>query len=79
MPRCGRDRHGDVFAPGVIEEQSEFDGVQERWCSDGFEIKCDSGQTGIATFAQECCARGDPGSRGLGKNSLTGEPVREMP
>jgi putative transposase len=28
-----------------------------RWCSDGFEIKCDSGQTVTATFAKDCCDR----------------------
>jgi hypothetical protein len=27
------------------------------WCSDGFEIKCDSGQTVTATFAKDCCDR----------------------
>lgn len=28
-----------------------------RWCSDGFEIKCDSGQTVTATFTKDCCDR----------------------
>jgi len=28
-----------------------------RWCSDGMEIKCDSGQTVTATFAKDCCDR----------------------
>ena len=28
-----------------------------RWSSDGFEIKCDSGQTVTATFAKDCCDR----------------------
>ena len=28
-----------------------------RWCSDGFEIKCDSGETVTATFAKDCCDR----------------------
>ena len=31
-----------------------------RWCSDGFEIKCDSGQTVTATFAKD---GGHPGDR----------------
>ncbi|EED65945.1 conserved hypothetical protein [Comamonas testosteroni KF-1] len=26
-----------------------------RWCLDGFEIKCDSGQIGTATFTKDCC------------------------
>ena len=29
----------------------------QRWCSDGFEIHCDSGQTVTATFAKDCCDR----------------------
>lgn len=28
-----------------------------RWCSDGLEIKCDSGQTVASTFAKDCCDR----------------------
>lgn len=28
-----------------------------RWCSDGLEIKCDSGQTVTATFTTEYCDR----------------------
>ena len=28
-----------------------------RWCSDGLEIKCDSGQTVTAAFAKDCCDR----------------------
>jgi len=32
-------------------------GHDTRWCSDGFEIKCDSGQTVTATFAKDCCDR----------------------
>lgn len=28
-----------------------------RWCSDGLEIKCDSGQTVTATFTKDCCDR----------------------
>lgn len=31
--------------------------VRLRWCSDSFEIKCDSGQTVTATFAKDCCDR----------------------
>lgn len=27
------------------------------WCFDGFEIKCDSGETVTATFAKDCCDR----------------------
>lgn len=29
----------------------------QRWCSDGFEIKCDSGRTVTATFAKDCYDR----------------------
>ena len=36
-----------------------------RWCSDCFEIKCDSGETVTATFAKDCCGPGDPGLASL--------------
>jgi putative transposase len=28
-----------------------------RWCSDGFEIKLDSGQTVTASVTKDCCDR----------------------
>jgi len=49
-----------------------------RWCSDGFEIKCDSGQTVTATFAKDCCDREVMAWRAWEGKGLPGEPVREM-
>lgn len=49
-----------------------------RWCSDGFEIKCDSGQTVTATFAKDCCDREIMAWRAWEGKGLPGEPVREM-
>ncbi|MDP1091928.1 IS3 family transposase [Klebsiella pneumoniae] len=28
-----------------------------RWCSDGFEFRCDNGEKLRVTFAQDCCDR----------------------
>jgi putative transposase len=50
----------------------------QRWCSDGFEIKCDSGQTVTATFAKDCCDREIMAWRAWEGKGLPGEPVREM-
>ena len=49
-----------------------------RWCSDGFEIKCDSGQTVTATFTKDCCDREILAFRAWEGKGLPGEPVREM-
>ena len=49
-----------------------------RWCSDGFEIKCDSGETVTATFAKDCCDREIMAFRAWEGKGLPGEPVREM-
>jgi putative transposase len=49
-----------------------------RWCSDGFEIKCDSGETVTATFAKDCCDREIMAWRAWPGKGLPGEPVREM-
>ena len=48
------------------------------WCSDGFEIKCDSGQTVTATFTKDCCDREILAYRAWEGKDLPGEPVREM-
>jgi putative transposase len=50
----------------------------QRWCSDGFEIKCGSGQTVTATFAKDCCDREIMAWRAWEGKGLPGEPVREM-
>lgn len=49
-----------------------------RWCSNGFEIKCDSGETVTATFAKDCCDREIMAWRAWPGKGLPGEPVREM-
>ena len=49
-----------------------------RWCSDGFEIRCDSGQTVTATFTKDCCDREILAYRAWEGKGLPGEPVREM-
>ena len=49
-----------------------------RWCSDGFEIRCDSGETVTATFAKDCCDREIMAFRAWEGKGLPGEPVREM-
>lgn len=49
-----------------------------RWCSDGFEIQCDSGQTVTATFAKDCCDREVMAWRAWEGKGLPGKPVRVM-
>ena len=49
-----------------------------RWCSDGLEIRCDSGQTVTATFTKDCCDREVMAWRAWEGKGLGGEPVREM-
>ncbi len=49
-----------------------------RWCSDGFEIKCDSGETVTATSAKDCCDREIMAWRAWPGKGLPGAPVREM-
>lgn len=49
-----------------------------RWCSDGLEIRCDSGQTVTATFAKDCCDRGVMAWRAWEGKGLPVELVRKM-
>lgn len=49
-----------------------------RWCSDGFEIRCDSGQVVTATFAKDCCDREVMAWRAWVGKGLSGELVRDM-
>jgi putative transposase len=67
-PQSGRKHTGTVSV-----QASDI-----RWCSDGFEIKCDSGQTVTATFAKDCCDREIMAFRAWEGKGLPGEPVREM-
>ena len=71
-------------APGRRQSSRPHDGVVAversdlRWCSDGFEIKCDSGETVTTTFAKDCCDREVMAWRAWEGKGLPGEPVREM-
>jgi len=67
-PQSSRKHTGTVSVPAS----------DMRWCSDGFEIKCDSGQTVTATFAKDCCDREIMAFRAWEGKGLPGEPVREM-
>jgi len=67
-PRSSRPHNGTVAVQAS----------DTRWCSDGFEIKCDSGQTVTATFAKDCCDREILAFRAWEGKGLPGEPVREM-
>jgi putative transposase len=74
LPKAPRRRQSSRPHEGkVAVERSDL-----RWCSDGFEIKCDSGQTVTATFAKDCCDREVLAWRAWEGKGLPGEPVREM-
>ena len=66
---CSSRRH-----EGVVS----VSGSDQRWCSDGFEIKCDSGQTVTTAFTKDCCDREIMAYRAWEGKGLPGEPVREM-
>ncbi len=74
LPKAPRRRESSRPHEGkVAVEHSDT-----RWCSDGFEIKCDSGQTVTATFTKDCCDREILAYRAWEGKGLPGEPVREM-
>lgn len=62
----------------VHEGQVSVKRSDMRWCSDGLEIKCDSGQTVTVTFIKDCCDREVIAWRAWQGKGLPGEPVREM-
>ena len=74
LPRAPRRRHSSRKHDGKVIVAAS----NTRWCSDGFEIKCDSGQTVTATFAKDCCDREVMAWRAWEGKGLPGEPVREM-
>ncbi len=49
-----------------------------RWCSDGFEIRCDNGQIVSGAFTKDCCDREIIAWRAWSGRGLPGEPIREM-
>ena len=74
LPKAPRRRHSSRVHDGkVAVSQSDM-----RWCSDGLEIHCDSGQTVTATFTKDCCDREILAWRAWEGKGLPGEPVREM-
>jgi len=74
LPKAPRRRQSSRTHDGqVAVARSDL-----RWCSDGLEIKCDSGQTVTATFAKDCCDREVMAWRVWEGKGLPGEPVREM-
>ncbi len=74
LPKAPRRRQSSRVHDGqVAVGRSDL-----RWCSDGLEIKCDSGQTVTATFAKDCCDREIMAWRAWEGKGLPGEPVREM-
>jgi putative transposase len=74
LPKAPRRRQSSRLHDGVVA----VDRSDLRWCSDGFEIKCDSGETVTATFAKDCCDREVMAWRAWEGKGLPGEPVREM-
>ena len=74
LPKAPRLRQSSRLHEGKVEVASS----DQRRCSDGFEIKCDSGQTVTATFAKDCCDREILAWRAWQGKGLPGEPVREM-
>jgi putative transposase len=74
LPKAPRRRQSSRPHEGKVAVQHS----DLRWCSDGFEIRCDSGQTVTATFAKDCCDREVMAWRAWEGKGLPGEPVREM-
>lgn len=74
LPKAPRRRQSARRHEGTVSVTSS----DLRWCSDGLEIKCDSGQTVTATFAKDCCDREVMAWRAWEGKGLPGAPVREM-
>ena len=74
LPKAPRRRQSSRPHSGTVSVQDS----NTRWCSDDFEIACDSGQTVTATFAKDGCDRKILAFRAWQGKGLPGEPVREM-
>jgi len=74
LPKAPRRRQSSRPHEGKVAVQRS----DLRWCSDGFEINCDSGETVTNTFAKDCCDREVMAWRAWKGKGLPGEPVREM-
>ncbi|WP_198173324.1 IS3 family transposase [Cupriavidus sp. USMAA2-4] len=61
--RVMREHHLLLRRPGVRRDKRRHDGrvavdqSNTRWCSDGFEFRCDDGTPLRVTFALDCCDR----------------------
>lgn len=53
------------------------DASDRRWCSDGFEFRCDNGEPVRATFALDCCDR-EAMSWAATTGAQTGDIVRDV-
>lgn len=71
LPKAPKRRQSSRPHEGKVAVQHSY----MRWCSDGFEIRCDSGQTVTATFTKDCCDREILAYRAWEGKGL---PVREM-
>lgn len=74
LPKAPKRRYSSRVHDGQVSVPMS----NMRWCSDGFEIKCDSGETVTATFAKDCCDREILAWRAREGKGLPGEPVRDM-
>jgi putative transposase len=74
LPKAPKRRQASRVHDGKVSVSTS----NRRWCSDGFEIKCDSGQTVTATFAKDCCDREILAWRAWEGKGLPGGPVRDM-
>lgn len=74
LPKTPNRRHSSRIHDGRVSVPAS----NMRWCSEGFEIKCDSGETVTAPFAKDCCDREILACRAWEGKGLAGEPVRDM-
>jgi putative transposase len=66
--------------PGVArrhEGRGAVDTSNTRWCSDGFEFRCEDGEKLRVTFAVDCCGR-EAISWVASPNGYSGDDVRDM-
>lgn len=59
------------------EGRVAVDASNRRWCSDGFEFRCDNGEPVRATFALDCCDR-EAMSWAATTGAQTGDIVRDV-
>ena len=77
--------HGLLLAPKPMpprpqcrhEGRVAVDASNLRWCSDGFEFRCDNGEPVRATFALDCCDR-EAMSWAATTGAQTGDVVRDV-